>query len=84
MVEKTQIAISFLQQRQADVAKIKTAEELIAEVQAKGNIAIMEVKQVALEEIRLSKSNDNQTKPSEEVKCIFLHNSHLQDISCII
>ena len=78
MVEKTQSAISILQQRQADVANIKTAEEVAAEVQAKANIAIMEVKQAALEEIRQSKSNYNQTRPAdvqtkskEEVKWIF-------------
>ena len=45
MVEKTQSAISILQQRQADVVNIRATEELVAEVQTKASIAIMEVKQ---------------------------------------
>ena len=52
MVEKTQSAISILQQRQADIVNIRTTEELVAEVQTKASIAIMEVKQAALEDIR--------------------------------
>ena len=52
MVEKTQSAISILQQRQADIVDIRTTEELVAEVQTKASIAIMEVKQAALEDIR--------------------------------
>ena len=74
MVEKTQSAISILQQRQAEVANIRTAEELVAEVQAKANNAIMEVKQAALEEIRQAESqqskkaeSDNQVNSKEEV-----------------
>jgi len=55
MVEKTQSAISILQQRQVEVANIRTAEELVAEAQAKANLAIMEVKQAALDEIRDAK-----------------------------
>ena len=54
MVEKTQSAISILQQRQAEVANVRTAEELVAEVQAKANMAILEVKQAALEEIKMA------------------------------
>ena len=73
MVEKTQSAISILQQRQADVVNIRATEELVAEVQTKATIAIMEVKQAALEEIRQAenqnnkKINDNQTNSKEEV-----------------
>ena len=68
MVEKTQSAISILQQRQAEAGNVRTAEELVAEVQvmriflpcplhivlrqAKANLAIHEVKQAALEELR--------------------------------
>merc|ERR1711915_1018622 len=52
MVEKTQSAISILQQRQANIVDIRTTEELVAEVQTKASIAIMEVKQAALENIR--------------------------------
>ena len=74
MVEKTQSAISILQQRQADVANIRTAEELVAEVQAKANMAILEVKQAALEEIREAKirqRSDIQNNCKEEVKVAF-------------
>ena len=55
MVEKTQSAISILQQRQADVTNFRTAEELVAEVQAKANMDILEVKQAAVEEIKRAK-----------------------------
>ena len=55
MVKKTQSAISILQQRQAEVANVRTAEELVAEVQSKANIAILEVKQAALEELKVAK-----------------------------
>ena len=82
MVEKTQSAISILQQRQAEVAHIKTAEELVAEVQTKASIAIMEVKQAALEEIRQAeiqkkkKVSDIQINSKEEVINIS-HNSRV-------
>ena len=69
MVEKTQSAISILQQRQAEAANIRNAEELVAEVQAKATIAIMEVKQAALEEIKKVKREelpDIQTKNKQE------------------
>jgi len=55
MVEKTQSAISILQQRQAEVTSVRNAEELVVEVQTKANKAILEVKQAALEEIRMAK-----------------------------
>jgi hypothetical protein len=73
MVEKTQSAISILQQRQAEVSSIRATEELVAEVQTKARIAILEVKQAALEEIKQAeaqnnkKLNDNQTNSKEEV-----------------
>jgi crotonobetainyl-CoA:carnitine CoA-transferase CaiB-like acyl-CoA transferase len=57
MVEKTQSAISILQQRQAEVANLRTAEEMVAEVQAKANMAILEVKEAALEEIKKTKKD---------------------------
>jgi len=69
MVEKTQSAISILQQRQAEVANIRNAEELVAEVQTKANKAILEVKQAALEEIRMAKRGqvpDTQNDSKEE------------------
>ena len=55
MVEKTQSAISILQQRQSEVANVRTVEELVAEVQAKANIAILEVKKAALEDMKTAK-----------------------------
>ena len=55
MVEKTQSAISILQQRQAEGANVRNAEELVAKVQAKANRAILEVKEAALEEIKKAK-----------------------------
>merc|ERR1712050_787993 len=55
MVEKTQSAINILQQRQTEVANIRNTEDILAEVQAKANKAILEVKQAALEEIRMAK-----------------------------
>jgi hypothetical protein len=59
MVEKTQSAISILQQRQAEVSSIRGTEELVAEVQSKANIAIMKVKQAALKEIRKAEAERN-------------------------
>jgi len=67
MVEKTQSAISILQQRQVEVANIRTAEELVAEAQAKANLAIMEVKQAALDEIREAK-NRQRTETQNNCK----------------
>ena len=67
MVEKTLSAISILQQRQAEVANVRDAEELVVEVQANAIAAILEVKQAALEEIEKAKrekhseiQNDNK------------------------
>ena len=71
MVEKTQSAISILQQRQAEVSRIRDAEELVAEVQAKASVAILEVKQAALEEIektKREKHSEIQNDNKEEVK----------------
>jgi hypothetical protein len=47
MVEKTQSAISILQQRQADIVNIRATEELVAEVQTKASIAILELNKQA-------------------------------------
>ena len=52
MVEKTQSAITILQQRQHEVTNLRTTEELVAEVQARASLAILEVKQEAMEQIR--------------------------------
>ena len=71
MVEKTQSAISILQQRQAEVANVMGAEELVAEVQAKAIAAISEVKQAALEEIekaKREKHSEIQNDNKEEVE----------------
>merc|ERR1719483_842067 len=72
MVEKTQSAISILQQRQTEVGNIRTSEEMVAEVQARASMAIMEVKQVAVEQIRLAREEKKQPdvqKESKEESC---------------
>ena len=51
MVEKTQSAITILQQRQAEVANLRSAEELVAEVESKARMAILKVRQAALKGI---------------------------------
>ena len=71
MVEKTQSAISILQQRQIEDANARNTEELVAEVQAKANMAIFEVKQASLEEIKKAKRGQRselQSNCKEEVK----------------
>ena len=71
MVEKTQSAISILQQRQAEVASVRHAEELAAEVETKAKQAIVEVKEAALEEIKKAKrkeGSESQNNCKEEVK----------------
>ena len=80
MVEKTQRAISILQQRQAEAANVRSAEELVADIQTKASLAIMEVKTAALEEIRQMKqaTDSVQTKSKEEVK------NHLKFLMLII
>ena len=75
MVEKTQRAISILQQRQAEAANVRSAEELVADIQTKASLAIMEVKQAALDEIKQVKhSNEGlvHTKSKEEVMLLSL------------
>jgi crotonobetainyl-CoA:carnitine CoA-transferase CaiB-like acyl-CoA transferase len=64
MVEKTQSAISILQQRKAGVANVRNAEELVADVQAKAHMAILEVKQAALEEIKKAKGEQRSKDQS--------------------
>lgn len=69
MVEKTQRAITILQQRQAEAGSMRSSEEMVADIQTKASLAIMEVKQAALDEIRLMKQNTEiQTKNKEEVR----------------
>ena len=75
MVEKTQRAISILQQRQADVGSVRSAEEIVSDIQSKANIAILEVKQAALDEIRHMRQAKEtgqlkQLKSKEEVKIL--------------
>ena len=69
MVEKTQRAISILQQRQAEAANVRSAEELVADIQSKASLAILEVKQAALDEIRHMKQSgeQGQSKSKDEV-----------------
>ena len=71
MVEKTQRAISILQQRQSEAANVRSAEELVADIQAKASLAILEVKQSAVEEIkqlRLITDKQNKLKAKDEVR----------------
>ena len=71
MVEKTQSAISILQQRQVEVANARNAEELVKDMEAKANMAILEVKEAALEEIKKAKReqrSDIQNNCKEQVK----------------
>ena len=64
MVEKTQSAISILQQRQTEVASVRNADELVAKVQAKAHMAILDVKQAALEEIKKTKGHKTSKEQS--------------------
>ena len=70
MVEKTQRPISILQQRQTEAANVRSAEELVADIQAKASLAILEVKQSAVEEIKQlrQKATDKQGKSKDEVR----------------
>ena len=71
MVEKTQSAISILQHRQAEVANARSAEELVKDMEAKANMAILEVKHAALEEIKKAKGDhmpDIQNDCKEQVE----------------
>ena len=69
MVEKTQRAISILQQRQTEAANVRSAEELVADIQAKASLAILEVKQSAVEEIKqLQQGPEVKSKSKEEVR----------------
>ena len=73
MVEKTQRAISILQQRQSEAANLRSAEELVADIQAKASLAILEVKQSAVEEIKQlqqqgPETGGGQSKSKEEVR----------------
>ena len=75
MVEKTQRAISILQQRQSEAANVRSAEELVADIQAKASLAILEVKQSAVDEIkqlRLMTDKQNKLKTKEEVSCMMI------------
>ena len=68
MVEKTQRAITILQQRQISVANIRTTEEVVAAVQEKANTAIMEVKYAAMKEIKKAVGSGHGVEDDEEVK----------------
>ena len=72
MVDKTESAISILQQRQAEVANARNAE-----VQDKANLAILEVKQAALEEITKAQGTQRSGKQSNHKnEVIFMTNCH--------
>ena len=74
MVEKTQSAITILQQRQAEITSMRNTEDILAEVQARAHQAISEVKYAALEEIKVVKKeklDETQKESKEEVKSTF-------------
>ena len=75
MVEKTQRAISILQQRQTEAANVRSAEELVADIQAKASLAILEVKQSAVEEIKQlkQKGTDKQSKLKSKDEVQIIH-----------
>ena len=52
MVEKTQRAITILQQRQTAAGNIRTTDEIVAYVKEKAKADIMEVKQASVEEMK--------------------------------
>jgi hypothetical protein len=56
MVEKTQRAITILQQRQSAAANLRTTEDLVEEVQNRAIQAVAEVKAVAIHEIQKTRS----------------------------
>jgi len=72
MVEKTQSAINILQQRQIEPLNIRDTEQLVTELQNKASIAITEVKESALEEIKQAESimkqkvSDTESNSKEE------------------
>ena len=69
MVEKTQSALTILQQRQTEAASLRTTEEAVAEVQTRANLAIGEVKAAALEEIRAAKRGAREEGGKEGGQC---------------
>ena len=75
MVEKTQRAISILQQRQTEAANVRSTEELVADIQAKASLAILEVKQSAVEEIKQlkQKGTDKQSKLKSKDEVYMIH-----------
>jgi hypothetical protein len=56
MVEKTQRAITILQQRQSAAASLRTTEDLVEEVQNRAVQAVAEVKAAAIQEIQKARS----------------------------
>jgi hypothetical protein len=78
LVEKTQSAISILQQQQAEVANVRNAEELVNKGQARAHMAILEVKEAALEEIKNAKEEQRskgQSNCKDEVEQMQSFNS---------
>ena len=85
MVEKTQRAISILQQRQSEAANLRSAEELVADIQAKASLAILEVKQSAVEEIKQLKlitDKQSKLKAKDEVSSGTITMMIIQSVVC--
>ena len=62
IVEKTQHAISILQQRQTTAANIRTTDEIVAYVKEKAKADITEVKQASLKEMKRASGDSIEVK----------------------
>ena len=62
MVEKTKSAISSLQDIQVEEEKTKELEELVSRVKNNASIAIMQVRETALEDIRQAEEGRKKSK----------------------
>merc|ERR1719341_1279301 len=62
MVEKTQRAIRILQQRQTSPTQSnnRSTEEVVADLQTRANLAILEVKRAAVEQIRTARQTSEE------------------------
>ena len=62
MVEKTKSAISSIQDLQLEEEKTNELEELVCKVNTNASIAIRQVRETALEDIRQAEDEKRQTK----------------------
>ena len=62
MVEKTKSALSSIQDLQLEEEKTNELEELVCKVNTNASIAIRQVRETALEDIRQAEDEKRQTK----------------------